>query len=186
MEKDKRILIHTCCAPCLCYPLKALREEGFEPWAFWYNPNIHPYTEYERRKQSFLEFTEREGIRVLWQDEYDLEQFLNNTAFRQELRCRYCYSTRLEATAIFARNGNFGRFTSTLLYSKFQNHQLINEVGRNYAKKYGVEFYYHDFREGWKEGIQISKKLNLYRQQYCGCIYSEKERYHSPEDRKHN
>ncbi len=186
MEDDRRILIHTCCAPCLCYPVKVLRAQGLEPWGFWYNPNIHPYTEYAARKQSFIDFTKSEHIRVLWRDQYDIEEFLNQTAFRQEMRCEYCYSIRLEAVAQFARNGRFTHFTSTLLYSKFQNHQMLKELAENYARKYGVKFYYQDFRAGWEEGIRISKDRGLYRQQYCGCIYSERDRYYSEEDRKHS
>nr|NJM01334.1 epoxyqueuosine reductase QueH [Desulfobacula sp.] len=85
---------------------------------------------------------------------------------------------RLLQTALVAKKGNFEAFSTTLLYSKFQNHDLIRETGEALAAKYGLQFLYHDFREGWNSGIEASKRLNLYRQQYCGCIYSEKERYY--------
>ncbi len=108
---------------------------------------------------------------------YNLEDFLQKIAFRESVRCRICYHERLTTTAHIAKHGKFDAFSTTLLYSKFQNHELIKSVGEATGKKVGVKFYYHDFREGWKEGIEESKRRNMYRQQYCGCIYSEKERY---------
>ena len=99
-------------------------------------------------------------------------------AFREEKRCLYCYHDRLLATAQVAKRGNFSHFTTTLLYSKHQKHEIIREMGESLGRKYGVKFFYQDFREGWKEGIQCSLELGLYRQQYCGCIYSEKERFY--------
>jgi predicted adenine nucleotide alpha hydrolase (AANH) superfamily ATPase len=83
----------------------------------------------------------------------------------------------LEATARAAKKGRFDSFTTTLLHSKHQNHEMIREMGESLGQRYGIRFIYEDFRLGWKEGIEVSKKLGLYRQQYCGCIYSEKERY---------
>ena len=88
-----------------------------------------------------------------------------------------CYYDRLKYTAIVAKKGNFDYFTTTLLYSKFQKHEMIKEIGESLAKEYGVNFYYEDFRQYWQEGIELSKARKMYRQQYCGCIYSEKERY---------
>jgi hypothetical protein len=106
-----------------------------------------------------------------------LEEFLRKSAYREASRCRHCYYDRLKYTAIIAKKGNFDAFSTTLLYSKFQNHQLIKEIGQALAQDYGMKFYYEDFREYWKEGIKLSKQKKMYRQQYCGCIYSEKERY---------
>ncbi|RLB05237.1 MAG: hypothetical protein DRG50_07620 [Deltaproteobacteria bacterium] len=172
-----RTMIHVCCANCLIYPLKVLREEGVEVMGFFYNPNIHPYQEYRRRLDTVREYTKKVGLKMIYRDEYDLEGFLRGVVFREGERCRFCYHLRLEATAQVAARGKFDTFTSTLLYSKHQNHQLIQEIGKTLAKRYGVEFLYRDFRDGWREGIEVSKALGLYRQQYCGCIYSEKERY---------
>ena len=98
--------------------------------------------------------------------------------FREEDRCSFCYHDRLKTTATIARHGKFDYFTSTLLQSKFQQHDMIHSIGESLGKSHDVPFLYRDFREGWKEGVETSKQLNLYRQQYCGCIYSEKERYH--------
>lgn len=173
----KKVLLHICCAPCSIYPIKKLKEEGYDIFGFWYNHNIHPYTEYKKRYDQMKEYLQDIDIRLLEKNEYNLEEFIRNVSFREEMRCSYCYSSRLRQTAIYAKRGNFDHFTTTLLYSKFQNHQLIKKIGISEAKKYKVNFLYKDFREGWKYGIKKSKELNMYRQQYCGCIYSEKDRY---------
>ncbi len=170
-------LIHICCANCLIYPLKVLREEGWETTGFFYNPNIHPYQEYIRRKETIETYAQRTGLKMIYRDEYDLEGFLRSVVYREHERCRHCYHCRLEAAAKMARKGKFDAFTTTLLYSKHQNHSLIKEIGESLAKQFSVPFYYEDFRQWWQEGIHESKAMGLYRQQYCGCIYSEKERY---------
>lgn len=172
------ILIHTCCANCLLYPLKILNEEFERVFALWYNPNIHPYQEHMRRRDTLKKLELGGKVRVIYRDEYPLEDWLRSVAFREEHRCLFCYSQRLKATAQMAKRGHFTHFTTTLLYSKQQRHEIIREIGESLEKTYGVKFYYRDFREGWKEGIEESLSLGLYRQQYCGCIYSEKERYH--------
>lgn len=172
-----KILIHVCCAPCLIYPLKRLRESNHEVIGFFYNPNIHPYQEYKRRRDALENYADLVRLPVIYRDEYELEDFIRNVVFRERDRCKYCYFSRLRAAAQAAKQNNIPNFTSTLLYSRYQNHELIREMGENLAKEYKIKFYYEDFRKGWMEGIETSKKLNIYRQQYCGCIYSEKERY---------
>ena len=97
--------------------------------------------------------------------------------YRENSRCPVCYHDRLRATARLARASRFDAFTTTLLYSKFQRHELIREIGESVGREVGIPFVYRDFRTGWKAGIETSKRLGMYRQQYCGCIYSEKERY---------
>lgn len=172
-----KALIHICCANCLIYPLKALREEGWDCMGLFYNPNIHPYQEYQRRLAAVQAYEKEAGIQVIYRDEYELERFLRGVAFREEERCRFCYHLRLQATAQVAKHGKFAAFTSTLLHSKHQDHELIKAIGEQVGKEQGVKFLYQDFRDGWKQGIEESKALGLYRQSYCGCIYSEKERY---------
>ena len=172
-----KALIHCCCANCLIYPLKDLRDKGWEVMGFFYNPNIHPYQEYLYRLEAVQEYAKQTSIEIIYRDEYNLEEFLRGVAFREDERCRFCYHLRLEATAQVAKKGKFDAFTTTLLYSKHQNHELITTIGEAVGKEHGVSFLYRDFRSGWKEGIEESKNLGLYRQQYCGCIYSEKERY---------
>ena len=103
--------------------------------------------------------------------------FLRKAAFRESQRCRICYHDRLDAAARIAKKGRFDYFSTTLLYSKFQNHDQIRTIAEAVAKSVGIPFYYRDFRDGWKRGIEVSKSLGLYRQNYCGCIYSEKDRY---------
>jgi len=115
---------------------------------------------------------------MLYRDDYDLEDFLAAVADKPAQRCSYCYASRLNATAAVAAESGFKAFSTSLLYSRYQRHDEIRELGDQLARQYGIEFYYEDFRKGWQEGIRISKEMGLYRQQYCGCIYSEKDRYH--------
>jgi len=177
-DMKPKLLVHTCCGPCFVAPHRALREEDdFDVHAMWFNPNIHPWTEYKKRLDAFLEYTERENVPTIVKDEYRLEDFLRKIAFREGSRCSICYYERLKYAAIIAKKGNFDAFTTTLLYSKFQKHEIIRQTGEALGREYGVRFLYRDFRELWKEGIERSKELGMYRQQYCGCIYSEKERY---------
>lgn len=116
-------------------------------------------------------------LKVIYQKEYQPEIFIRNVVFRENMRCRYCYHDRLRTTALIARRGKFDYFTTTLLYSKHQQHDLIRSIGEAEGEAVGVPFLYKDFSKGWQEGIRVSKAMGLYRQQYCGCIYSEKERY---------
>ncbi|MEK6539659.1 MAG: epoxyqueuosine reductase QueH [Deltaproteobacteria bacterium] len=172
-----KLLVHICCGPCAVYPLKKNLEGKMDIWGFFYNHNIHPYTEYQKRLQAVKILADKMNIRMIYRDEYNLEEFLKNTINNIDARCGYCYSSRLEATAKTAKENGFDYFSSSLLYSKYQNHDEIKRIGLNLAERYGVKFYYDDFRIGWKEGIKESKDMGLYRQQYCGCIFSEKERY---------
>jgi len=178
-----KLLVHICCGPCAVYPLKKNLEGKMDIWGFFYNPNIHPYTEYQKRLQAVKILADKMNIRMIYRDEYNLEEFLRNTvgtdfkSVPKYERCNYCYSSRLEATAQAAKENDFDCFSSSLLYSKYQEHETIKKIGFTLADKYGVKFYYDDFRTGWKEGVKESKEMGLYRQQYCGCIFSEKERY---------
>jgi predicted adenine nucleotide alpha hydrolase (AANH) superfamily ATPase len=173
-----KILLHICCAPCAIYPLKTLQNEEFDIMGFFYRSNIHPYTECIRREETLKSYSASMGLAVIYQDGYDLEGFIRNVAFRESNRCYYCYHERLKSTALMAKRGKFDYFSTTLLYSKFQKHDAIKSIGEAVGKSVGVKFHYDDFRKGWKEGVETSKSLKLYRQQYCGCIYSEKERYY--------
>ena len=162
-----KILLHICCAPCGIYPIKNLLKNGFDLTGFFYRHNIHPYTECVRRQEAVQAYSEKIGLRVIYQKDYDLEGFLRNVVFRESERCGYCYHDRLRTTALIAKRGRFDYFTSTLLYSRFQNHKMIKSIGESVGKSVGIPFYYEDFRIGWKKGIEESKQLGLYRQQYC-------------------
>ena len=172
-----KILLHMCCAPCSIYPIEHLKENKFHVMGFFYRHNIHPYQECLKRENAVKEYSNIEEMKVIYQEGYELESFLRRAAFREEKRCLSCYYDRLLSTANYAKKGKFDYFTSSLLYSKSQKHDDIKSIGESIGKKTGIMFYYHDFREGWKHGINKSKELNLYRQSYCGCIYSEKDRY---------
>lgn len=172
-----KLLLHTCCGPCAIFPLRTLRAAGHEVTGFFYNHNIHPYQEYQRRLIAVREMAAQEGLPMIERDEYALELFLSEVASAPDNRCTYCYTSRLMATAEAAAANGFEAFSASLLYSRYQKHEEIKMLGTEAGRKYGVEFIYQDFRSGWQEGIRLSKELGLYRQQYCGCIYSEKERY---------
>jgi len=172
-----KILLHTCCAPCTIYPLRILRDNGHRITGFFYRSNIHPYTECRKRLETLESYARKVDLPLEVQEVYDVEGFLRQTAFREADRCRFCYRDRLAATAQLARQTGQDGFSTTLLYSKYQNHELIRSMGETVAREVDLPFIYQDFRLGWKEGVVTSKQMGMYRQQYCGCIYSEKERY---------
>ncbi len=171
-----RILVHICCAPCFTYPHKQLVEEGHDITGFFYNPNVHPYSEYRLRMQSLERYAELKGTRVIYKNDYDLERYLRG-ALGSEDRCRFCYTCRLTEAAKTASSLGFDAFTTTLLISPYQKHEMLTEVGKKAADEYGIGFYYEDFREGYRQSRDIARDLELYMQKYCGCIFSEKERY---------
>ena len=172
-----KLLLHTCCGPCSIVPVRALRAEGLEPTGFFYPHNIHPFTECRQRRETLTGYARSIDLPVLYGDGYDLEGFLRRIAFHETERCLICYRERLQATAALAKTEGFAAFSSTLLYSRYQNHPALRRIGEATAGAIGIAFVYRDFRTGWQEGIDESRRLGMYRQKYCGCIYSEKERY---------
>lgn len=181
---SKKILLHICCAPCAAYPFKLLTQAGANLFGFWYNPNIHPYLEYKKRLDSVKLFSEKKGLRMIYKNDYDLEGFLRRVVYREADRCQFCYAMRLTEAAKVAKKGKFDYFTTTLLQSNHQEFEALGHIGKQLASEYEVPFLFEDWRNGWKEGLQVSKELGLYRQQYCGCIYSEKDRYYKGERAK--
>ncbi len=173
-----RMFLHICCGPCTIYPLRTLRSGGWSVHGFFYNPFIQPYQEFERRLETLRAFAQSEELPLIVRPDYDLEGYLRQAAFRESSRCIFCYSTRLEAAARLAKKSGFDAFTSTLLYSRQQKHGLIRSIAEEASRKHGIRFHYEDFRDGWRDGQEAAKTLGLYRQQYCGCILSEKERFH--------
>jgi predicted adenine nucleotide alpha hydrolase (AANH) superfamily ATPase len=158
--------------------LKELRIQGHEVTGVFYNPNIHPYQEYQKRRQTLVDYADKAFLNVVWTEGYPLEEFLRGIVFKENERCAYCLVDRLKYTAQLAIREKYDGYTTTLLYSKYQKHDLIREIGENLSRQLGIFFYYQDFRTGWAEGVKISKELGMYRQSYCGCIYSEKERFY--------
>lgn len=174
------LLLHMCCGPCSCYPVKVLRGQGIEPTGYFFNPNIHPYKEWDMRLKEAEEFAARSEMKIITDKHYMLRDFLRRALAAEQVengRCRMCYTWRLEETARYAAENGFDAFTSTLFYSIYQQHELMKETAEHFAKVYGVKFHYEDFRPGWQEGIDMSVEMGLYRQPYCGCIFSEEERY---------
>ena len=144
----EKTLMHTCCAPCSVSCIQQLRSEGIEPVSFWFNPNIHPY-----------------------------RKFCRAVAEDIEHRCVECYTMRMEQTARFAAENGFDSFTTTLLVSPYQQHEAIADVAGRMGQRYGVRFLYRDFRPGFRDGQAQARELGFYMQKYCGCVFSEEDRY---------
>ncbi|MEG1606358.1 MAG: epoxyqueuosine reductase QueH [Clostridia bacterium] len=169
-------LLHICCAPCSICAIDTLRAEGIEVTGFWFNPNIHPTTEYRARKNALVGYAQSISLPLITWGDYGLRAFLSGIPAFDD-RCGYCYQTRLEQTAKYARENGFDSFSTTLLISPYQNHALLRETGEKMAARYGVEFLYRDFRPRFREGQDKARALELYMQKYCGCLFSEEERY---------
>ena len=172
-----KLLLHCCCAPCSLSCVNALRGEGIEPELFWYNPNIHPCAEYSLRRDCLEKFAANEKLKLTLLDEYGLRLFLGTVFPEIEGRCEKCYSLRLEKAASFAAQEGYSSFTTSLLISPYQDHEAIRRIGEEAAAKYGVDFLYRDFRPFFREGQSAARARGLYMQKYCGCIFSEEERY---------
>jgi epoxyqueuosine reductase len=144
---------------------------------YFFNPNIHPLTEFNKRLAALENFAQVSLLPLSIDKEYDLEAFLKGALEHGKDRCLFCYRIRLEMAFRKAVGDKVDGVTTTLLYSKYQRHDHIKAIGEELADTHRVRFFYRDFRVGWKEGIEESKRLNMYRQQYCGCIFSERDRY---------
>lgn len=172
-----KLLMHICCANCCIHPIQSLKKRGVDITGYWYNPNIHPFTEYRERLNS-LKFLEQEwNLSVEYDDTYGLRDFIRNVVNKEGNRCEYCYSIRLDEAARKARDYGMDAFTTSLLVSPYQKFDLIRQKGKEMAEKYNVTFLGEDFRPGYREGMKVSKDLGIYQQKYCGCIYSEMDRY---------
>ena len=178
-----KLLLHICCAPCSAACIKYLREEGIDITGYWYNPNIHPYKEYENRLNALKEYAKMINLNVIYNDYYGLKEFtFDDSQLKKESndlnnRCIYCYSSRLEEVVKYAKENNFDAFTTTLFISPYQKHDLIKSVCERLSKKYNIKFLYKDFRSYFYEGKRVFKETGLYMQKYCGCVFSEEERY---------
>ncbi len=166
----KKLLLHVCCAPCALMPHKYLSEE-FDTTLFFYNPNIHPKEEFEKRRDCFLEFVEKENIKYISVNEYTpFEKWVKDKPTLEfPKRCFTCYTPRLEESAKQAKELGFDYFSTSLLYSRYQQHDMIISQGHAFAKDYEIQFIDRDFRPYWYDGINLSKEKNFYRQKYCGC-----------------
>ncbi len=175
-----KTLMHACCGPCSIKCIEALRAEGIEPLGFWYNPNIHPFIEYKSRRDAFLAYSKSIGMQVAEEGDYGLKQFITEVSPDFDDRCGRCYGLRMEETARFAAENGYASFTTTLLISPYQNHELLRKTAQEAAARHSVEFLYRDFRPYFREGQRAAREQELYMQKYCGCIFSEEERYRRP------
>lgn len=174
------LLLHVCCAPCANRPLTTLVEDGHQVTGFWYNPNIHPFTEYRSRRDCVRELFASRNLPLLERDEYGLRPFVRAVAEDIPGRCVKCYEMRFLAAAEQAAAGGFDGFTSTLFISPYQNHPLMTEVAHRAAAQFGTQFLEVDFRPLFREGQEKAREAGYYIQKYCGCIFSEQERYQKP------
>jgi len=174
-----RLLFHCCCAPCSIASVESLIAERITPTLFWYNPNIHPLTEYRNRRDALSQFASDQKLPLITFNDYGLDLFLRSVGNETGIpgRCGVCYQLRLEKTAAFAAEHGFDTFSTSLLISPYQQHETIQRLGEKLAAKYGVAFLYRDFRPLFRKGQSSARSLGLYMQKYCGCIFSEKERY---------
>lgn len=190
-----KLLLHSCCAPCSSRCIEYL-SNYFDITVLYYNPNISPQEEYEKRKKEqirFLkEFPSKNKLDIL-DVEYNYNDFSDIVkGLEQEkeggIRCFKCYQLRLEKTAILAKENNFDYFGTTLTVSPYKNSSKLNEIGSLLEKKYNIPYLYSDFKkkEGYKRSIELAKKYNLYRQDYCGCIYSKIERMNKIDEKENN
>ena len=173
----KSVLIHSCCAHCAAYTVDYWRQQGYEVTALWYNPNIHPYMEHQRRLEAMKSLAQKVNLPLIVTDGYDIIDYFRQVAGHETERCQYCFRLRLSKTAETAHQMGFNAFTTTLLISPHQKHDLLREIGSELAKEQGVEFLYADLRKRYSDSRRMTKSLDLHRQQYCGCVYSEWERY---------
>ena len=172
--------MHTCCAPCSVYCIEKLREEGIEPTVYWYNPNIHPYTEYVARRACLKEYINRINVKAIFDDEYGLDGFCKNVVDNLNARCvNYCYPVRLRKTFEYAKANGYDTVTTTLLYSIYQKHDFIKKLMEDLSKEFDIDFLYIDFRKGFWIGHEKAIEQGLYMQKYCGCIFSEEDRYNN-------
>ena len=172
-----KTLLHICCAPCANQCIEVLRTDGVELTGFWYNPNIHPYTEYRARRDCLREYAQTVELPLLEKNDYALRPFVRAVAEDLDHRCGKCYEMRLFETAKAAKEGGFDSFTSSLFISPYQNFELMRETAERAAMEYGVEFLFRDFRPYFRAGQDRARELNMYMQKYCGCVFSEEERY---------
>ena len=172
-----KLLLHICCAPCSAACIKVLREENIDIVGYWYNPNIHPFKEYDNRLKALKEYSKMINLNVIYDDFYGLDEFVKNTVNIIDNRCGYCYLSRMERVVKYAHDNGYDAFSSTLFISPYQKHDLLKSICEKLSKKYNIQFLYRYFRPYYELGREMFRETGLYMQKYCGCIFSERERY---------
>ena len=183
-----KILLHICCSNCALYPIKIFKADGDDITGFWFNPNIHPQDEYILRLDSVKKLAAKWHTDIHYIKEYTPEDYFNKLGITDPdasgisdippfpERCAACYMLRLEKTAAYAKENGFDAFCTTLLISPYQDFEKMTNAGKELEKKYNIKFLLKDFRPYFRDAGALSKELGLYRQKYCGCIYSKIER----------
>ena len=179
------ILLHICCAPCEIYPVESLRRAGHTIAGYFYNPNIHPYSEYLKRRECVEKYSKEVSLNVIYA-EYDLGQYLDYIVEDESYkdRCPICWWYRMKRTAAFAKENGFDAFTTTLLGSPYQEHGVLKSICEDVAKEAWVKFYYEDFMTGFQASREKARSKGIYMQNYCGCLFSEKESIEKREGKK--
>ncbi len=172
-----KLLLHICCAPCSVMAIQVLRSKDITVEGYWYNPNIHPYTEYKNRLDALKSYSEMINLPLTINDKYGLRMFTKMAIEDLDNRCLGCYDMRLRETAIYAKAHGYDAFSTTLLISPYQKHEKLKALGESLENEIGIKFHYEDFRPYFREGQIQARELPLYMQKYCGCIFSEEERY---------
>ncbi len=154
-----------------------MRENDISVTGFFYNPNVHPISEYNARKQAMEEYNKTDKLEVIYPD-YAPDEFFQEVEFNEDApgRCSLCWGLRIQKTAAFAKKGGFDYFSTTLLVSPYQDQDSLKNIGNGIAEKEGINFYYDDFRAGFRQAHNEAHALGIYCQKYCGCRYSEMER----------
>ncbi len=173
---NRKILLHICCAPCATAVLERLRADGYDVTGFFYNPCIHPWKEFKRRLDTVKEWAPTVNLPVVYIQDYPLEENIRMLLGGGN-RCFSCFKDRMGKTAQLAVEMEIQLFTSTLSVSPYQNHELLEKAGKDVSESLNVQYLYQDFRDSYKESIKLSRNAGLYRQPYCGCIFSERDRY---------
>jgi epoxyqueuosine reductase len=171
------LAIHACCAHCTAYTVEHWRTQGYEVSVIWYNPNIHPYNEHLSRLEAVKALAQNLSFPLVIIEGYDFQEYFRRVAGHENARCGECLRLRLNRVAATARELGFNGFTTTALISPHMKHELIKQVGEEAEAANRVPFLYADLRKRYSDSRHITKSMELYRQQYCGCLYSEYERY---------
>lgn len=187
-DKKEKLLMHACCGPCFTYFEHDLSQNGlcmedgsykkFDYTACFYNPNIHPKVEYERRKEAFKQLCELKGVDYVVLDEYSLDGYVRDVVLKVgedkefKIRCEYCYYMRLKQVFEYASKNGYTIVSTTLTISPYQNHEIIKKVGKRLEKEYGIEFMYLDYRPYFRQGQKMARDIGIYMQKYCGCVFS--------------
>ncbi len=173
---EPTVLVHACCAACLLGILDAVRRHG-RPVVYYDNPNVQPLVEFRRRLKAVQVLADREHLDLVYDDWYDPKAWLRAVPWDRPDRCRACYRLRLNEAARVAAARRIPRFTTTLLVSTHQDHEAVRAAGEAAAAAHGVAFLYEDWRALAEAGHDAARRYDLYRQQYCGCLFSEEARY---------